>query len=149
VPGFAPDSACMVASLSIWHQHHERAAAEIERRLKQGERMAVAAPALIETYSVLTRLPRPRRLSPSIALALIEDNFVARGTIIALDELVYRAVLRQAIADSISGGQIYDAVIAACARTANVSTLLTFNERHFRRYANQGLAVVIPSLEEA
>jgi predicted nucleic acid-binding protein len=138
----------MFASLSIWHQHHERAATEIERRLNQGEAMAIAAPALVEMYSVLTRLPQPRRLPSNTALTLIEDNFVSRGTIIALDNIAYRALLRQAVTGDIRGGQIYDAVIAACARAANVTTLLTFNERHFRRYADQGLAIVVPSLDE-
>ncbi|MGD9894016.1 MAG: hypothetical protein AB7U18_22255, partial [Dehalococcoidia bacterium] len=109
MPGFAPDSACMVASLSIWHQHHERAATEIERRLKQGEAMVIAAPALIETYSVLTRLPQPRRLPSNTAHALIEDNFVSRGTVIALVDAAYRTLLRQTVTEEIRGGQFYDA----------------------------------------
>lgn len=147
MPGFTPDSACMVAALSTWHQHHERAAGEIERRLAQGEPMVIAAPTLVETYSVLTRLPRPRRLRPSMARSLVEDNFVMRGTIVALDTAAYLALLDQAVADGISGGQIYDAVIAACARIANVATLLTFNERRFRRFTGQGLEVVVPSAD--
>jgi predicted nucleic acid-binding protein len=138
----------MVASLSIWHQHHERAATEIERRLNQGEEMVIAAPALVETYSVLTRLPQPRRLPSSTAVALIEDNFVSRGTVIALDDAAYRALLHRAVTEDTRGGQIYDAVIAACARTANASTLLTFNERHFRRFGGQGLSIVVPAGDE-
>jgi predicted nucleic acid-binding protein len=138
----------MVASLSVWHQHHERAATEIERRLNLGEEMVIAAPALVETYSVLTRLPQPRRLPSSTAVALIEDNFVSRGAVIALDDAAYRALLRQAVTGDIRGGQIYDAVIAACARAANASTLLTFNERHFRRFGGQGLSIVVPAGDE-
>lgn len=48
--------------------------------------MIVAAPALIETYSVLTRLPAPHRLSPAAALSVVEANFLGRVTIVALDE---------------------------------------------------------------
>ena len=54
---FLPDTSCMVAAICSWHQHYERAAGAIESRLDRRERMIVAAPALIETYSVLTRLP--------------------------------------------------------------------------------------------
>jgi hypothetical protein len=36
-------------------------------------------------------------------------------------------------------------VIAACARAAGASTLLTFNDRHFLPFAGQGLEVVVPS----
>jgi len=50
----------MVAALCAWHEHHERAIHEIERRLAQGELLIGAAPALVETYAVLTRLPLER-----------------------------------------------------------------------------------------
>jgi hypothetical protein len=50
----------MIPVLCTWHEHHERATREIERRLDCGEKLIVAAPGLIEAYAVLTRLP-PRR----------------------------------------------------------------------------------------
>lgn len=70
MPRFLPDTNCMVAALCDWHVHHERAAGEIRRRLTDGEAMVIAAPTVIETYSVLTRLPPPHRLSPTEAHAL-------------------------------------------------------------------------------
>ena len=57
MPGFLADTTCIVAALREWHEHYEPAAAEIERRRARGETMFLAAPSLIETYSVLTRLP--------------------------------------------------------------------------------------------
>ena len=45
MPGFLPDTSCMVAALCGWHEHHVRAAAEINRRLDTKETMIVAAPA--------------------------------------------------------------------------------------------------------
>jgi hypothetical protein len=45
----------MVAFVCSWHEHHKRAAGAIESRLERGERMIIAAPSLIEAYSVLTR----------------------------------------------------------------------------------------------
>lgn len=53
----------MIAAVCAWHEHHTRATEEIERRLSRGEEMIVAAPALVEAYAVLTRLPPPHRLS--------------------------------------------------------------------------------------
>lgn len=144
MPGFLPETSCLVAALAGWHEHHERAASEIERRRARGEPMLLAAPSLVETYAVLTRLPRPRRLPPRVALALLDDQFIAQATVVALDGDAYLAMLRRAPRDAIAGGPIYDAVIAACARAANVSTLLTFNERHFLRYASDDLAIVVP-----
>jgi predicted nucleic acid-binding protein len=44
----------------------------------------------------------------------------------------------------VSGGRTYDAVIAACALRARVTTLLTFDEEHFAAYADRGLEIVVP-----
>ena len=66
----------MVAAVCSWHEHHSQAAAEIDRRLDRGEQLCTPAPALVEAYAVLTRLPPPHRLSAADAWALVEGNFV-------------------------------------------------------------------------
>src|SRR5262245_11199934 len=129
--GFLPDTSCMITVICTWHEHHERAAKEIAHRLNRGETMIIAAPALVEAYAVLTRLPSPYRLSPTDALILLDNNFISTTKITALDGSSYRALLRQAPADGIVGGQTHDAVVAACALHAKAATLLTFNEQHF------------------
>jgi predicted nucleic acid-binding protein len=106
--------------------------------------MIVAAPALIETYSVLTRLPAPYRLSAEVALGVVEANFLRGAKIVALEAEAYRTLLRGAPAAGVSGGLTYDAVIAACARKEKVRTVLTLNESHFRRFADPDLLVVVP-----
>lgn len=144
MPSFLPDTSCMVPAVSAWHVHHERAANEIERRLNRGETMVLAAPALVESYSVLSRLPPPHRLSAADALTILETTFMSAAEIVAIDGAVYHALLRRAPADGVVGGHIYDTIIVACARAANVATLLTFNERHFRPLGGHGLDVVVP-----
>ena len=121
----------MVAAVCSWHEHHDTAAAELERRLGRGERLLVAAPALIEAYAVLTRLPPPHRLSAADAWALVEANFVAQATVVALEADAYVALLRHAATQEVAGGRVYDAVIGECARNARAEVLLTFNRRHF------------------
>jgi predicted nucleic acid-binding protein len=141
---FLPDSNCIIAVLSRWHEHHTAARQELDRRLDRGEMMVVAAPALVEAYSVLTRLPQPRRLPPVQALEILDAGFVAGRRVEALEAAEYLSVLRRAATERIAGGRIYDAVIAACARAAGVDVLLTFNERHFAPFADERLAVVVP-----
>jgi predicted nucleic acid-binding protein len=141
---FLPDTSCMVAAVCSWHEHHERAATAIESRLDRRERMVVAAPALIETYSVLTRLPAPHRLSPVDALCLMEANYLRPAKVVALPPEDYKTILRGAPGGGIAGGRIYDAIIAACAHREKVRTLLTFNDSHFRPLAGPDLAVVVP-----
>lgn len=106
--------------------------------------MVVAGPALIEAYSVLTRLPAPHRLSPTDALALLEANFIVKVKVAALAPEDYRAILRAAPGGGISGGRIYDAVIAACANREKAAAVLTFNESHFRTLTGPDTAIVVP-----
>lgn len=142
---FLPDSDCMIATVSDWHVHHHRATAEIDRRLDDGEQMFIAAPALAESYAVLTRLPRSYRVPARECLALLQTSFLdLMQALVALDADTYLRLVRDASRDDITGGVFYDTVIAACARAADVGTLLTFNERHFQRLAGRDLAIVVP-----
>ena len=134
----------MVAAVCTWHERHLAATAEIERRLERGERLAVAAHALVETYAVLTRLPAPHRLAPTDAWALVNANFVESASVIALSGQAHVTLLRGLATQGLSGGRSYDAIIAACARQARVDALLTFNPRHFDPPPD-GVSVVEPA----
>lgn len=109
--------------------------------------MAVAAPALIEAYVVLTRLPPPHRLAPADALTLLEANFIKTTKVVALDGKSYRHLLQQVTASGIAGGHTYDAVIAACGLKAKITALLTFNESDFSLVSNKTLEIVLPGKE--
>lgn len=133
----------MVAAACTWHEHHDAAVADLERRFDRGQRLAVAAHALVETYAVLTRLPAPHRLAPAVAWALVKANFVESATVVALDGPAHIELLGRLAMMEIGGGRSYDAVIGACASAAGVDALLTFNARHFDP-PPQGVAVVEP-----
>lgn len=143
-PLFILDTSCMIAAICTWHEHHAPAAAELERRLDRGEQLAIPAPALVESYAVLTRLPAPHRLSPANAWTLLEGNFIEHRRIIALSGALYVATVRALVKQGVGGGRSFDAVIAECARQAQPATLLTFNRRHFDP-PPAGILVVQPS----
>jgi predicted nucleic acid-binding protein len=105
--------------------------------------MIVAAPALVEAYAVLTRLPPPHRLSPETALTLIENNFLKLAKVVALNAKTYETLLVRAPKDNVSGGRTYDAVIGACAVQGNASTVLTFNAGDFTALGRD-FEVVVP-----
>ncbi len=144
MPGFLPDTSCMVAAVCAWHERHREAIGEIDRRLRAAEPMLIAAPAAVESYAVLTRLPPPHRVSPASALELIEGSFMEHGQVIALDERAYRDLVRRLASAGIAGGRTYDAVIAECALRERDVTLLTFNADDFKAFGDRGLAVVVP-----
>ena len=141
---FTLDTSCMVAAVCTWHERHEAAAAEIEDRLGRGERLAVAAHALVESYAVLTRLPPPHRLAPGDAWTVVKSNFVESAAVVALSGRDHARLLGRLAAGGIRGGRTYDALIAACAERAGAQTLLTFNPRHFDP-PPKGVVVIEPS----
>jgi len=143
VLAFLPDTSCMIAAICSWHEHHQAAANEIENRLAGRAKMMVAAPALIEAYAVLTRLPPPHRLSPQTVLTLLESNFLKLGTVIALNAKSYQNLLLAAPKNNVAGGRAYDAVIGACAEQAQASAVLTFNASDFVALG-QDYDVVVP-----
>jgi hypothetical protein len=108
--------------------------------------MVLAAHALAEAFSVLTRVPRPHRLSASVALQVLRSSFLERAAaVVALDADGYIELLQRAPTEQIAGGRIYDAVIAACAVQARVNVLLTFNDQHFRPLLPREIEIVVPS----
>jgi predicted nucleic acid-binding protein len=143
VTAFSADSSCLIAAVCGWHEHHQVAVEALDSRRSSGQGLVLAGHALAETYAVLTRLPSPHRLAPADAGALIQENF-ARGTrLVALPGATYAALVRRLAREGISGGRVYDAIIAESARRGRAATLLTFNPRHFDP-APTGVTIVVP-----
>jgi predicted nucleic acid-binding protein len=105
----------------------------------------ISTHSLAEAYSILTRLPPPYRTSPATADQLLTENLAA-FTRISLTAEDYQAVIKKLVQLNISGGGIYDALIAQAALTAKVDSLLTFNAKHFIRLGTEVAQLVrIPS----
>ena len=139
---FLPDTSCLVAAVCSWHEHHAATAEELARRSKRREEMVMAAPALVEAYAVLTRLPPPYRLRPQDALAVLVGSWGGGGR---GDDRARRPgpFLRALPGSGIAGGSSHDAHIAACARKAKAGVILTWNVRDFERVA-EGVEVASP-----
>lgn len=65
---------------------------------------------------------------------LILGEVRARLTLVALDEVEYYAAIEQASIRGITGGTIYDALVASCAQKAGAEILYTWNLRHFHQF---------------
>ena len=141
---FMLDTSCMVAAVCTWHEFHQQACAEIERRLQAGQEMIAAAPALVEAYAVLTRLPPPHRLRSKDAFELLRANFINGAKVAALSSRSYLALTRWASENEVVGGRIYDSVIAACASAGQADALVTFNDSDFLSLKQKGLEIVRP-----
>src|SRR5215211_3485326 len=128
----------MVAKLIMSYEHHARAVAALDRHFDAGDSMVIVAHTLLEAYASQTAMPRPHQMAPELAWRALRETFMARGTVVVLQAEDYVQLIPDLTTAGTIGGQVYDASITACARLAGAEILLTFNERHFRRFEGNG-----------
>ncbi|WP_435748585.1 PIN domain-containing protein [Microbacterium sp. PMB16] len=120
------DTSAAVALLDGSHPAHHAV-----KDATQGLVRGLAGHALIETYSVLTRLPGDARLSPELAAQVIARAFPASVSLPAGEAL--SAV--STFADTgIAGGAVYDGLVALAARAA-ATPLLSCDRRAIPTYS--------------
>ena len=127
----AADTSVVVAALASWHEGHAPASAAVAGGVR------LPAHALLEAFSVLTRLPPPHRFEARAARDLLRGTF--SDAPLTLDAREHPALLDRLVEVGLSGGASYDALIGATA-SRHGATLLTRDSRAVRVYAALGIA---------
>jgi len=140
----ALDTNVIVAGLLSWHEHYEVAAVQLIELLESKVEIVLPLPALVEAYSVMTRLPPPRRLASKDAIEILKGSFRHRVALVGLDGNEGWDLIEDLGQRSITGGTAYDGLILACARKGGARRLLTFNRSHFERIATDEIEIVVP-----
>ncbi len=91
---------------------------------------------LLETYSVLTRLPPPHRAPPEVVAAYLSERFPHPPHVLRASS--YARLVEAAARGSISGGAVYDAFVATTVAEAR-ETLLTMDRRAAAVYETVGV----------
>ena len=130
----AADTSLVVAAFASWHERHESARNYLDGGLKLVEHC------VLESYSVLTRLPFPHR-SPG---NLVRDFLAARfpGTHLRLGATDFRKFLLALPGQGVAGGSTYDALVAATAASHDAE-LVTCDRRAAPVYERYGVRVVM------
>lgn len=98
---------------------------------------------MAELYAVLSTLPVKPRISPNVAWRLIHENIERTAKIVSLSPAEYGAFIKSSSDLGLSGGIIYDALIAKVAQKSKVERILTLNIRHFKRVWHDNENVLI------
>lgn len=101
------DTSAAVAMLVSDHEDHAGTFTALA-----GRRLGLCGHAAFESFSVLTRLPGPQRLSPLVARRLLETNFPETRQLSAAAATRLLASLAE---QDIAGGAVYDGLVAATA----------------------------------
>jgi predicted nucleic acid-binding protein len=114
------DTSVAVALVTAGHEHHQATRKAI------GDRSCgLSGHAAFETFSVLTRLPPPNRVTPAAVARLMAHNFPGSLFLSARGAQRLHARL---VSLGIAGGAVYDALVAAAAAEHGI-TLATRDRR--------------------
>lgn len=127
------DSSVFVAAFLQSHPSHQPSLNWLSKVRSGAISLVISGHTLAEIYAVITRLPPPFTVAPSIAWRLIEANILPYATIRSLSHAGYVRVLKRAARENLRGGILYDALIADVASRERVDLLVTLNQRHFQR----------------
>ncbi|TSD99429.1 type II toxin-antitoxin system VapC family toxin [Skermania sp. ID1734] len=101
------DTSVLVPAVLSWHPAHNSSRRAVRERVA-----TIPVHVLLETYSVLTRLPSPHRLAPHTAAEVVAG--IALQTC-ALPPDEYRPLIAKLAQAGIRGGAVYDGLVAASA----------------------------------
>ena len=139
----ALDTSVVVELLSIGAPQHATTLACYKRHLAEGTEFVLSDHALIESFSVLSRAPKPYGLPPQDARRHLQAHF--GGLPIASLERGYAwDVIRHILERGQWGGRVHDAEIAMASYEAGARLLLTWNLRDFLTVAPVGLEIRVP-----
>lgn len=136
-PGADPvlvDSSAAVAFCLPNHSRHDSTYDALA-----GRPLGLAGHAAFESYSVLTRLPVPLRLTAADAGLLLSTNFPHTRH---LGPAAAGALLSELSTQGLAGGAVYDALVGAAARQHDL-TLATRDRRAAAVYDALGAAVLL------
>jgi predicted nucleic acid-binding protein len=124
------DTSVLIAAFATWHEQHAAAAAAVARV------DLVLGHCLLETYSVLTRLPAPHRMKADVVASWLRVAF-GKHEVASLPAQDHLELVATCTAQGLIGGAVYDALVAAsCARAG--AHLLTLDVRARATYATLG-----------
>lgn len=137
------DTSTLVAAVVQAHPMHARALPWLGRAQHGDVDLVISSHSLAELYSTLTRLPVQPRINPVQAWRLVSDVSAIARQIVLLSQEDYTSTIQRASQMGLSGGVIYDALIARAAEKAGAEHLLTFNLADFRRVWPEGQSILV------
>jgi len=116
----------------VFYGDHEHHAASLSLFLQfTKDDACCGAHTLAEIYSTLTRMPGKYRATADQAMLFV-GSVLERLSIIALSAEEYATALDFWSQAGVTGGTIYDALLASCALKAAAEEIYSWNLRHYR-----------------
>ena len=145
---FTVDSNYLICLLQSTNTHHQATVDDYQRRMEGGEVLYLIPHTLLESFSVITRLPAPYRKSATEAHTLLRTNFGQFPLTEQPGSQEAWNLLAHLAATGIGGGRTYDSWIALTAHKAGMHEFVTWNARHFSPDGFGNLRIVEPAAKK-
>jgi predicted nucleic acid-binding protein len=136
------DTSVLVAAIVEAHPMHSRCLNWLQRAKAGDFEFLVVSHSLAEAFAVLTTLPVKPRISPAVGLRLVRSNIEEAAKLVQLTTADYRSTINRMSEMGLSGGTVYDALIATAAHRSSVGRLLTLNPNDFYRVWPEGKDII-------
>jgi predicted nucleic acid-binding protein len=137
------DTSVLAAALVEPHPEHLRALPWLAKTKPKSSELVISSHTIAELYAVLSTLPVSPRISPGQAWQLIHESIEPRVSIVSLTSSEYIATVKHLSELRLSGGAIYDALIAKAAQKSGADRLVTFNTKDFMRVWPEGQGRIV------
>ena len=138
------DTSVLIPAFIESHPNHRICGVLMKKILSDKLKGVTSSHAVLEFYSVLTKLPLKPRVLSNTASEIIETNIYPHFKIVSLSESEYSTVIAKGARHNIAGGSIYDLLHCEAAEKAKVKTLLTYNIKDFRNFFFSSLKFLSP-----
>jgi len=120
--------------------------AALKQLRREGNSLRISSQNLIEFWNVATRPVEKNGIGMNIAAATRALRMFERYFLLLPDTpLIYQEWKRLVLEYQVKGVQVHDAHLVAAMRVHSVSRILTFNDKDFARYGNEGIVAVAPN----
>jgi predicted nucleic acid-binding protein len=137
------DTSVLISAMIEAHPMHERSFPWLKRAKAKKFDWAVCSHTLAELYATLTSMPLRPRITPEIAVRLLNENIEKEAQVISLTSRDYLEAIKTISKLNLSGAIIYDAMIAHAAVKFGADHLLTHNQKDFSRLFPQNPTFLI------
>lgn len=131
------DTSVLVAAFVNAHPKHANCLPWLQKVKKKEIEGVISVHSLIETYSILTKLPLSPRINPALALNLIKENILKDFELVTYGKKDYINLLDELSSGNIAGGASYDGLILNAAKKVTADKILTLNVNDFIRVCPQ------------
>ena len=131
------DTNILLRSAEPAHPTHNQAVNAVKTLLANGDRICLIPQNLIEFWNVATRPIDKNGFGWSPAKTDVEiSRLESLLTVLPDSQAIYREWRKVVLANSVLGKQVHDARIVAAMNVHQITKLLTFNTKDFKRFGH-------------